>query len=57
MESPFCEPPKEMKIGLINRGVKENIGPGEKIKCLTKEGKQLFVRVIRSFEKLKGLRN
>ena len=46
VEFRFFEPPRETKIGSKNRRVRE-------LQCSTEEGKQLLVRVIGRFEKMK----
>ena len=50
MEFRFSEPPRETKIGSKNREVREI---AKIVDCLTEEGKQLLVRVIGRFEKMR----
>ena len=56
MESRFFDAPRETKIGLKSRRVREiggKILPGVKLQCLTEQGKQLWARVIGRFEKMR----
>ena len=50
MESKFLKPPGKTQIGSRNREFEKL---GVKLQCSTEEGKQLLVRVIGRFEKMR----